>query len=266
VEILKLFRFRILILIVVLVGSSVLVVRPAHASWTTGEWSIEPSQTLQCYLVYPDGSQPNGWNWCEAIRLDVKADSQETNGAWDYYQLTLRNYDYNTSSSCANQQFCGFPLKDYSVYMTYNLVNGGSGTTSVQPQGGWIWCPQPTLTLSYGFLSVGLLAPCEQIDFWDNIGAAQDDSHWHVYQGLGISPLCNFYCEQGIDVSIPEGQGWTFTFHYRDETPKDYCNSPTNSQSLCYFDMTYSITVPAGHIDPATGSGGGGGCVHCYKT
>jgi hypothetical protein len=204
---------------------------------------------LQCY--HTNGSDNQWHKWCEAIRIDILADGNEYNSGWDYYQLVVRNYDYNNSLGT---------LRDYSVYITYNVINGGSGTVAVKPQGGFVWCTngQPTVTLSYSFLSVGLLIPCYQIDFWDNIGAVQDNSHWHAYLG---APLCNFYCEQGIDVSIPEGKGWTFTFHYRDETGVSYCQeaggSPTNN-AVCYFDMTYSITVPPGHVDPPPICGGGG--------
>jgi len=237
----------------ILMTASLFSVEPVHAAWTSGEWTVEPSQTIQCYHAYWTSSGILS-SLCEAIRIDVLANSQETNALWDFYQITVRAYNYNSSTMA---------VSDDSVYIIYNLVNGASGTIAVQPQGQWIWCPQPTFTLTYLELSVNLLVPCQQIDFWDNIGSTQDTSHWHSYSPTGTS-IFNFYSEQGIDVSIPQGQGWAFSFHYKDETAHFHYSGTTDScGTTCMFDMTVSITVPSGHVDPPPI--GGGGCTGCKE-
>jgi len=226
---------------------------PGHAIAT--DWSIEPSQTLVCYhaLWVSAGIVSS---LCQAIRAEIKIDTQETNSQVDYYQVVLRVYNYNSSA---------LSVIDYSTWVSYNYPNPG-GIDTVQPQSGYVTFGQANVALTYSFLNVGLYIPYQQIDFTATI-APTETLNWHVHSFSGTA-VYGFYAEQGFDVSIPEGQGWTFNFRYRDNTAHfqySGCQEGTNpDKNNCYFDITGSIAVDPGHVDPQV-SGGGGGCFRCWR-
>ena len=227
--------------------------------WTNFDASIEPSQTIQCLIVNdPSRNGGNPYKDCMAWRLEVKADGQETNVAVDYFQLTLRIYNYNTSGSN------DFAIFDYDAIISFASPSPG-GVNTFQPQPG-TRLAQDTVVLSYSFLSVSLLLPEQIIDCRVcNV----NNLDWHVYSAAWCCNTFASYAEHGADISLPEGQAWTINFSWNYNLNISYglngvpCIYVTPQ---CSFNWSGSINIPAGHQDPppgptccSSGLGGGGG-------
>ena len=228
--------------------------------WTNFDASIEPSQTIQCLTVNdPSRNGGNPYKDCMAWRVEVKADGQETNVGVDYFQLTLRFYNYNTSGSN------NFGIYDYDAIISFASPSPG-GVNTYQPQPG-TRLGQDTVILSYSFLSVSLLLPETIIDCRVcNLNTLD----WHVYSPAWCCNTFASYAEHGADISLPEGQAWTINFSWNYNLNLSYeLNgvSCTYVTPQCSFNWSGSIGIPAGHQDPPPGpaccsstsvAGGGG--------
>jgi len=223
-------------------------IRGVHATIPT-DWVLEPSQTIECYHIYwtLNGGGTQLEAFCEAIRAEVQL-NQVSNSQEDFYTVTLREYNYNSSDMYTS---------NIDAYITFNSPIPG-GINTVQPQGQWYWCPQPTVTLSAAnFVSVNLLIPCQQTDFSSTVGltaGSTSSTHWHTYSILDLA-VFDSYGEEGADIDVPKGQTWTFNFHYRDNQQlctreKNWCGTSSNPifptegcGDNCYFDISGSLTV-----------------------
>lgn len=194
--------------------------------------SIQPSQTISCI-------QTGNGKMCEAMAAYVFVDNWEADPSVDNYGLILRAYNYNMS---------WMAVPDFSVWISFVTPNPG-GIQTIQPQPGIQWC-HTTASLTYMGISVPLTLPCQEIDTPSTYGSTTVAA-WHVYS-VPPTDVLGFYSEVGLVLAVPQGQGWTFTFHYKDNS----CRLVNGSGPCTYFDMSGTLSAPAGHVDPLIGGGG----------
>src|SRR5438094_6090240 len=200
--------------------------------WTNGDWSIGPAQTENC-INYPYHTGQNYYplgNYCEAMQLEVKADGQEVNSGQDYFTVTMRIYNYNSSI---------LSEEDYDATISFAAPSSG-GVDTEQPQPQFATSQQAVgLTFPGVSVSASLLIPYEQIDCRTcNLNTLD----WHVYSLAWCCRTFSFYAEHGAIISLPESQAWTMNFQYQDHM----VNVPLGTT----FSMSASINIPAGHQDP----------------
>jgi len=209
---------------------------PVRADTQQQIGSIQPSQTVTC-IVTGNGKM------CEAMAAYVYLDTLEADHTVDNYGLVLRAYNYNTS---------WLSVPDFSVWMSFVSPNPG-GIQTIQPQPSVQWC-HTSSALQWGGISVALSLPCQIIDTPSTFGTTTVAA-WHVYS-VPPTDVLGFYSEVGLVVAVPEGQGWTFHFEYKDNS----CRLLNGYGPCAYFDMSGTLTAPPGHVDPPPIGGGGGSC------
>ncbi len=239
------------LVLVATIGASVFVLPNARA-WTSYNASLQESDTIRCRTDTVDPTGKNWGQWCSYFVATISADSQETDGVYDYYQIVVRLYDQSYGINGDDG------VDSFYLTVTWQPANSAGGVMRNEPQSNW-YAWQYSVSLSYSFLSTSIWVPTGSIKAAVPTPGSTMIMRWDGGQACLCSTFNN-YAEFGVDLALPEGTGTSVTF----QTSSEHFHYDALYPFVVTINNSGSLVIPNGHTDPVTG-GGGGGCFRCWR-